>query len=148
MAVVNRTLDATEQRKVIEQSYPAVVATGVTNMIGLVPWPCVLEGAQMAAAGVSGSPTVQIVVQRFIVGTGFTAIALSAAHAVPAWGTSGVINPTVGVSLLASGNTLLNLQANDVLSILTGGANSACAQLAVECIVRPIQDIKKHMGVI
>ncbi len=145
MAIVNRTLDSSEQRKDIVMSYGAI-ATGVTSVIAIVPWPCVLEKAQFAAFGVSGSPTATIVVQRFITGTGFTAISLSGANALPAFGTSGVI--AVGASLLATGSTLLQLQANDVLSLLSGGANSAVTNLGIGVVLRPIQDIRQHFALI
>lgn len=145
MAVVNRTLDASEQRKVISQSYNTL-ATGVTRIIGVVPWPCTLEAGQLAAFGVSGAPTYAVAVQRFIVGAGLTAITIATgtSNLPPAYGTSGV-----GISAMilpAAGSTLLNLQANDVLYFVSGGTNSAVVDLAVSLVLKPIQDIKLNFG--
>ncbi len=143
MAITNRALDPSEQRKNVDYTFGAL-ATGVTGMVGVVAWPSVLERGQMVSVGVSGSPTAQLVVQRFIPGSGFTTWAVSSANAAVAFGTSGV--PVSGLSLLAAGSTLLNLQANDVLSIATGGANSAVTGLFVGLVLRPIQDIKTNFG--
>lgn len=145
MAVVNRTLDSSEQRKIVEQSFGAI-ATGVTGIIAQIPYPCVLEKAQMAAFGLSGAPTYSLVVNRFIPGTGFTAITVGSANVVPAFGTSGVM--VVGASLPASGSTLLNLLANDVVMVQSGVANTAATGLSVNLVIRPLQDVKQHFGLI
>jgi hypothetical protein len=145
MAIVNRTLDSSEQRKVIGHQWLST-ATGASLIGGQVPWPCVLEKAQFAAFGISGSPTAQIVINRFIPGTGFTAISVGSANALPAFGTSGVL--TVGASLPASGSTLLNLVANDVLMLQIGGTTSAVTALTANFVLRPIQDLKSYFGLI
>lgn len=148
MAIVNRTLDTSEQRKVLScvVKEAAQLTTGITSIIAQVPWPCVLEAVQHAAYGISGAPTVTVLVNRFIVGTGATAINLTAAMALNAYGTSG--SPIIGGSLLAAGSTLLNLLPNDVLQYQTGGANSACLNLSVSVVVRPIQDVKKNFAIV
>lgn len=144
MAIVNRTLDGSEQMKVFEYALGdgGAVATGVTQAVCIVPYPAVLKGAQVVGYGISGSPTWTLKVHRFIVGTGATYFAVSGAQAIPAFGTSGV--PQSGVSLLASGHTLLNLMADDVLMVETGGANSAVLKGNLAIAIQPIQDIKKH----
>lgn len=145
MAIQNRTLDPAEQRKVFSVS-SAATATGVSGIIAIVPYSSILDAAQLAAFGLSGSPTVQLVCNRFIVGTGVTAITIGSANAVPAFGTSGVLG--VGASLPAAGSTLLNLLPNDVLMYQTGGANSAATGLSVGVVLRPLQDIKSHYGLV
>ena len=143
MGVINRTLDNSQQREVVGVAAGAL-ATGVTGIVAHVNTPVVLDAAQMAAFGISGSPTVQLVINRFIVGTGFTAISVGSANAVPAFGTSGVM--VAGASLPAAGSTLLNLLPNDVIMYQTGGSNSAVTGLSVHLVLRPIQDVKKYFG--
>lgn len=143
MAVINRTLDNSQQRFVVSTKVGAT-ATGVTGIIAQIETPCVLDAAQMAAFGLSGAPSVQLVINRFIVGTGFTAISVGSANIVPAFGTSGVM--VAGASLPAAGSTLLNLVPNDVIMFQTGVANTAVTGLAVNLVLRPIQDVKKYFG--
>jgi hypothetical protein len=152
MAIVNRTQDASEQRKVFEVVFPKVagasfnnIGTGVTCIVGLVPYACTLDAFQAAAFGISGAPTVQLNVDRFIAGAGFTTIILATgtSNVVPAFGTSGV-----GAAVLAaSGSTLRNLIANDVLVLTTGGANAAANAIVAGVVLKPLQDIKTQFGV-
>jgi hypothetical protein len=93
--------------------------------------------------GVSGSPTYTLAVNRFIAGSGFTTWAVSGAEAPAVFGTSGVL--ARGMSLLASGSTLLNLLPNDLLTY-TSGASNAAASVGIAVVLRPIQDVKKHFA--
>lgn len=155
MAVVNRTLDASEQRKVFAV-VNAATATGVTLNLGLVPYPSTLVEAQVAAWGLSGAPSYQLSVNRFISGTGFTTIVLATGTSnLPAeFGTSGPgafgasLFGASGMVLAASGSTLLNLLANDLLMVTSGGSNSAVKGLAIDVVIQPIQDIKVHFGLV
>lgn len=144
MALVNRDKDSSEQRINLQATYSGVLATGVTLSVGMVPWPCTLDAVRVSAFGLSGTPTVDLRIQRFITGTGFTSIAGGMTSlTVPALGTSGI-----GVGVLASsGNSLLNLQAGDVVSLVTGGSNSATTGLAASLVLKATQDIKSHFGV-
>lgn len=142
MAIVNRSLDVSEQRKVFKYS-DKLMATGVTAPICVVPWPSTIDGAMLAAFGLSGSPTYQVFVNRFIVGTGFTTWALTGAEVPSAFGTSGVL--ARGMSMVASGSTLLNLQANDLLTVTSAVANTA-STVSVAVVLKPIQDIKYNFG--
>lgn len=151
MAVVNRTLDATEQRKIMSVAVSGTsgipIITGTTLLIGVVPWPCTLDAGQLACFGQSGAPTVALAVQRFIPGTGATSyvIATGTSNLPPAFGTSGV-----GISAMilpAAGSTLLNLLANDVLHlVVAGGAGAACTGIVGSLVLKPIQDIKTNFG--
>lgn len=149
MAIVNRTLDASEQRRVGVLQWSngvTLVGTGVTRTIGIVPWPCTLDAGQIAAFGLSGAPSYAIAVQRFIPGAGLTAItvAVGASNVPPDFGTSGV-----GISAMilpAAGSTLLNLLANDVVYFVSGVANTAATYLAISLVLKPTQDIKYNFG--
>jgi hypothetical protein len=151
MAIVNRTLDATEQRKILSQEYAATQLTnGITNLVGIVPWPCTIDAAAVALYGVSGAPTAALFVGRFIAGTGYTAFAVATGSSnTPAdYGVSGFgANYATGMLLAASGSTLRNLLANDVLLYVTGGGTGAAAVIGtVSVVLRPLQDIKYNFG--
>lgn len=150
MSVLNRTLDITEQRKVLglPNLKAADLTNGITSVIGVVPWPCVLDSAQIAMTGISGAPNYQINVDRFIAGTGFTTIILATgtSNTPPAYGTSGV--GISGMILAPTGSTLLNLLANDMLMLTTGGGVAAAAKAAsVSVVLIPLQDSKVHFGI-
>lgn len=143
MAIVNRALDASEQKKVIPFALP-LLANGATNIMAHIPYPCTLKSIQMAAVGVSTAPTIAVVCNRFIVGTGFTAITLVSAQVYPDFGVSGVL--TSGLSLPADGSSLLGLLPNDVIQCVGAVSNSASALLTGGLVVQPIQDIKQFLG--
>ncbi len=144
MAIVNRTLDVSEKRKVMQQNL-GLVATGVTAIVAAVPYACTLDAMQIIACGLSGAPTYQLNVDRFIVGTGFTTIILATgtSNTPGAYGTSGVL----AAKLVASGSTLLNLLANDLLMVTSGVANTAALSLSVSVVLKPISDVKTQFGV-
>jgi hypothetical protein len=144
MAIVNRTLDPSEQKKVFSVTAGAV-ATGVTGIVCMVPSPSTLVAGEIAAFGLSGAPNYSLVVNRFVVGAGVTAItvAVGTSNIPLAYGTSG----GWAMVLPASGSTLLQLQANDVLMYQSGVANAAVTGLNVSLVLQPIQDIKLQFGV-
>lgn len=144
MAIQNRTLDPQEQKKVFSASAGAV-ATGVTGIVAYVPYPSVLNAGSIAAFGLSGAPNYALVNNRFIVGTGVTAItvAVGTSNVPSAYGTSGSFQ----MVLPAAGSTLLQLQANDVLMYQSGVASSAVTGLNLSVVIQPIQDIKLQFGV-
>lgn len=151
MAIVNRTLDPTEKNKVIQFSSAAGTANGVTMFIGIVPWPSTVQCGQLAAFGVSGSPTFEVSLNRFIVGSGVTTwvIATGTSNVARDIGTSGVGNSVgqSGIAFAALGSTLLNLQANDVLYVTqAGGSGAAVKGVAIDIIIQPTVDIKYNFG--
>lgn len=142
MAITNRALDASEQRKNFAASYTAV-ATGTTLLALTVPFNSTLEAIKVSAQGLSGSPTYDLRVWRFIVGTGVTTIAGGATTLTAvAMGTSG----PQSMVLAASGSSFLNLLSGDVLTLTSGGANTAVTGLAVGVCIKAIQDIKTNFG--
>lgn len=144
MAIINRDLDASQQKDVLQFAAPGGVATGVTLQCVAVPYPATLQAIQVSAVGISGSPTYGFGIGRFIAGAGYTFIVGGATTITArAVGTSG----PVAASLAASGSTLLSLQSGDVLCLLSAGANSAVAQLNVSFVVQALQDYKTMFGV-
>jgi hypothetical protein len=151
MAITNRALDTSEQKKQLNV-FAGALATGVTGIAAHIMYPCTLNAVQVAAFGTSGSPTIGLIVNRFIIGTGSTAFALGTSQALVAYGTSGVLGVTSqsgaisGGYSLTVGGTLLNLLPNDVLMYITAGANSAVTGLSVAMVVTPIQDVKTELA--
>lgn len=148
MAVANRDLDVTEQRKVFELTVlTAALVTGSTSIVALVPYVSTLDSAMLAITGISGAPTYQLNVDRFIPGAGFTTIivATGTSNTPGAFGTSGVGGGS-GMILAPAGSTLLNLLPNDMLMLTTGGSNAAAKALAMGVVILPIQDLKTDFG--
>lgn len=141
--VLNRTNDASQQKQVYEFK-AGLTGTGVSAIVAHIAYPCVAQAGQIAAFGLSGAPSYQLVVNRFVVGAGATSWAITGANIPPAYGTSGVL--ATGMSMLASGQTLLNLMPNDVVMVQTAVANTAATCLAVNLVVQAIQDQKKFFG--
>ena len=146
MAIVHRTLDSSEQRKVFQVNAGAV-ATGVTGILCTVPYPSVFEGAAIAAFGLSGAPNYTLTVNRFVTGAGATVITIATgtSNTPAAFGTSGILPANMVIA--ASGSTLLNLLAGDVIMYLSGVANTAVTGLSISAVIRPIQDVKKQFGI-
>lgn len=139
MGIINRTLDASEKKEAIAQRIGPTV-TGVAYPIYTAAYPSTISDARAVALGLSGTPTSTLGIQRFIAGTGATTITVGGALTAVAFGTSGLQR----FSLPATGSTLLNLQAGDVLTVTTGGTNAALVNLQVTVVTEAIQDIKSY----
>jgi len=164
MSIFNRSKDVSEQRERFNCSFVGIgtgfsniIATGVTLPGFVVPYPCTIDCAQIAAIGVSGSPQFTLAVNRFIAGTGFTTWVLTtgASNIPAAYGTSGAgafgasVFGSSGMLLTnASGSTLNNLMANDLLTITTGGSNSAVTSFSLSVVLKPIQDVKINYNLV
>jgi hypothetical protein len=145
MSVQNRSLGPSEQKRALQFNHNVALTTGETGVLQMIPFPCVLEGAQVAAFSVVSDVNLMLTVSRFIVGTGVTTFNLGSTFAPPSFGTSGL--PASGVSLPVSGNTLLLLMPNDIVGYqVGGGATAAIFGLAGSLVVRPLQDVKVFLG--
>lgn len=136
MGIINRSLSESERRTWTTYTAGAL-ATGVTSIIDMVPWPCSVDQASFQAFGISGSPTVQILCTRFVPGAGATVFNLGSTVLMQSAGTSGI----QGFSLPQIGTTLSTLLAGDVLSVQIGGTTSAVTGLAFSVVLRPIGDV-------
>jgi hypothetical protein len=144
MAIVNANLDTSEQRVPFSINVGAV-ANGASGIVCPIPYPCSLDAVQITAFGISGAPNFSLVVNRFISGSGMTAItvAVGTSNLARAYGTSG----SKAMVLPAIGSTLTQLQANDVLMFLGGATSSdAVANLSLSLVLRPISDVTKFFG--
>ncbi len=143
MGVTNRSLDVSEKNRILEANYGLTATTLVLN-VAMVPYPCTLVAARVAAKGISNTPSVVLKVDRFIVGVGATTISGGATSlALQAVGTSGIQS----VVLAAAGSSFLSLQQGDVITATTAGANSAVDDLSIGVVLQAIQDIKSSFGV-
>lgn len=142
MAINNRSLDASLQQEVIQLDF-GLVATGTALPIGVVPYPSALKAIRVAAFGLSGAPTYAFSVERFIAGAGATTITGGATTLTSqAYGTSGIQS----MVLAAEGSTVLNLMAGDVLTITSGGANTAALRLSVAAVIQNTQELRSNFG--
>lgn len=137
MGIVNRTLDATEQKQVFEETI-VLTATATAYPLLTVPHPMNMTDAKCVAYGLSGAPTGALQVNRFVVGAGATTIAIGGALTHVAYGTSGMQT----FSLPALGSTLLALQKGDVIQLLTAGTNAGLLNAQVSLVCQSTQSIK------
>lgn len=138
MAIINRTMDASEQKeaKTVTVLNPV---NGSEVIIGPIERACTISDVKVSLLGISGAPTVFLRGLRFIAGTGGSSFAIGSSFAVTAFGTSGYLS----YSLPAVGSTLLNLQKGDVVVVNHGGGTgAACTTSTVEVVLQNIQDIK------
>jgi len=139
MAIVNRDLDASQQNYVVDVVANGVLGTGASVVACIVPSPGQLLEFKVTGAGLSGTPTYNVEIQRWT-SAGLTVINPGSAITLPiAFGVSG---PALGATYAAN-SSLAALQAGDLLSIKTGGANTAVLNLAAAFVIKATQDIKK-----
>lgn len=138
MGIINRTMDASEQKEAIK----VVVASPINAMEVILPpmeRACTVTDARVSLLGISGAPHIHLRALRFIAGTGGSSFAIGTSFVTTAYGTSGMMS----YSLPAAGSTLLNLQKGDCLVVNFGGGSGAAATTAcMEIVVQNVQDIK------
>jgi hypothetical protein len=147
MAICNRDKDVSEEKYDFESSFGAF-STGASNAavvvpLATLPWPGTIQSARVAALGISGTPTLDFKVTRFIVGSGSTDISGGfTTLTLQAVGTSGV---QTWVSAVAT-SSLLSLQTGDVIYGSFAGQDSAVTGLAVDVVIKATQDIRTFFG--
>lgn len=135
MGIINQNLDASQKRR--DQTFAfGAIATGVTNLLSVIPYDAYLQGVNLAAFGISGAPVYSLSVFRATSG-GLTSVGLGVSLAAVAMGTTG----PVGATITGIGATLLR---GDVLCLTSGGANSAVATAALSISVAGSADINKY----
>ncbi len=149
MAIVNRDLDGSQQKDVVHQGYKNVgvgstmLAGGASFFIGApIPYPFVIESAEVYALGITGAPQMRLIIDRF--GAGQTRMVCGISNCVvTAYGTSGV----QGLSGLAPvGSTLLQGQAKDQLSFDLVGSNTGFTDVMISVVIKKTQDIVSYNG--
>lgn len=132
MGIQNRSLED-EQKKELHCSLIRETTTAESDIIFHAPHPMTVDSAKLSAVGLSGSPTAQLQIQRFVTGAGQTTIALGPAVSLVAVGTSGPQSFSFSSTALQAGDQIVATHA---------GANAAAAQLAIALVVEATEDIK------
>lgn len=132
MGIQNRSLED-EQKKELHCSLIRGSATGESDIVFHAPHAMDIDSAKLSAVGLSGSPTAQLQIQRFVTGAGQTTIALGPAVTLVAVGTSGPQSFSFSSTALQAGDQIVATHA---------GTNAAVDQLAVAMVVEATQDIK------
>lgn len=151
MAIHNRTLGGTEQKKALSFSnFDLTLTSGDTGVIMYVPFPCNLEALNVGAFGVASSPILSFNVQRFIPGAGITLMPIGTTFTPVSFGTSGVLGGN-GVTISAqipSGLSGIPLMSNDVIGYVVGGTGGTCLidGLCGALVVQPAQDLKTFLN--
>lgn len=140
MAIVNRDLDQSQQTSVLSACLVGT-ATGRTYVLAQIPYPAQLISAQQVVSGLSGAPNHSLWLQRFVVGSGITSIALGMSMASVTVATSGPQGFTV-----ISGLTNL-FQSGDMLMLSTAASNTGAENATVTFVIKALQDIKTAFGV-
>ncbi len=145
MSIHNSGLGPSQQREhFVFQNFGLALTSGDTGVLALVPFPCVMDAAQIATFSVESNPNLILTVTRFITGFGVTTWNLGTTFAARSFGTSGALNS--GVSLPASGSSLLQLMTNDVVGYVVGGGSTAgIFGVAGDIVLRPIQDVRTNL---
>jgi hypothetical protein len=145
MGVHNRTFGNSEQKKALEFSSNVALSNGETGVLNYVPYPCILNAVNLAAFSNEGGVSLSLSVLRFCPTQGMTTITLVSGFVPVSYGVSGFASS--GLSLPASGSTLLNLMQGDILGYqVGGGATAGIFGLAGCFVVQPTQDIKVFLG--
>lgn len=145
MAIVNRDLDASQQKEVISYATApgSVISTGTTLAMWVAPFPCQIQSARVGTLGVSGAPQARFSVQRMA--AGLTIVAVGSTSLITNLGISGILGHS---GVMSAGTTLLQLQAGDVLSLETaGGSATAAIGIVAQIVVKKLQDIVSHNGI-
>lgn len=137
MGIINRSLDLSEQQEQHTLNQAPTVTAGVYTVAN-IRRPMKLNSAEAKCLGLSGAPTSQLAIQRYIAAAGVTNITVGAALTHVDIGSIGVQT----FSLPAVGSSLLQLQDGDSLVVVAGGANSALNSLVVDVVLENLQDIK------
>ena len=132
MGIINRTLDESQKQQDVAIHLEDTV-TAVSDQVYICPHDFEIQSAKAAAEGLSGAPTAQLQIQRFVVGAGETQLALGPALTLVSVGTSGLQSFTF---------SLTSLQAGDQVRVVHAGTNAAVTHLDIGLVVKPLQDIK------
>lgn len=143
MAIVNRDLSPSQQMAQFNVTANLTVgaSAGSDHCVALLPFPGTLKQIAIAAASISGAPSVSAGVRRFT-SAGSTTIAFVGATIAPvAYGISGYATQVLSVTSFA-------LQAGDavVITAAFAGGNVSANSTAVSVIVQATQDIKSYFG--
>lgn len=131
MGNINRNKDDSEKQFDVHANIRETT-TGEADHVYHAPHACEIQSARLMGEGLSGTPTAQLQIQRFVTGEGETQIALGPAVTIQSVGTSGP---------QAFAFSSVQLQAGDQVVVANGGTNAALAQLGISLVAKRTQDI-------
>lgn len=141
MAIVNRDLDASQQKETFNVVLKTVI-NNATLSVAVFPYPCTIDSIRTVCNGISGAPTALFFRSP---AAGITLEAIGTTGLVPSLGVSGVISSQS--FLVGAGSTLLSFPANGVLTMISGGGTGAAADaVLVQVVVKKVQEIVAHNG--
>lgn len=132
MAIVNRSKDTSEQKRDVSVNIEDTV-TSTDSHVYHAPHALEIQSALGLAEGLSGTPTAQLKIQRFVTGAGETQIAIGPALTLQSVGTSGPQSFTISAA---------DLQAGDQVIVSHAGSNAALDILSISMVVKATQDVK------
>ncbi len=132
MGIVNRSLDSSEQQYVVDYNIRETV-TATSDYLHMFPQGGTIQSGKVAGIGLSGTPTLQLALRRFVVGAGDTLIPIGAALTVIAASTSGPMAYTFSTSAVQAGDSLVATHA---------GTNAALTQVMVSVVIQATQEIR------
>lgn len=132
MAIVNRSFDESEQQRDHFVNLESTT-TATSDQVYHAPHALDLQKIMLSPVSLSGTPTCQMQIKRFVVGAGETLIPLGAALTLQAVGTSGPLSYTLSTSSVMEGDLIVATHA---------GTNAAVAQLGIALVAKATQDIK------
>jgi len=142
MAVVNRDLDLTQERKTYPYTTPFLLGASAVITLGIADSAQQLLRIVSSAFSVSNVPILGIQLQRYTP-TGITTISLNSSSLLSVQSFA-----TVGMQThaLPSGPSLVNLCSGDHIQVITSGNNAAGVYMLV-AVVRNLQDISSNFGI-
>lgn len=146
MPIINRDLQASQQKACYQDNFTSVVAAGNTYIVSFLPTNGLVTGVFAAAVGISNTPALSFWLYRFLVGqslstgvtnAGYTFIGLGATLTVPAFGTSGwaFYGPTMN-GLTTSNVIGITCLQGDFLVAQLSGSNAALTTAVIGGIVK------------
>jgi len=147
MAICNRDLGQSEQIRNMATTFSQAGSSLALELpIAQMPWPGTVQEVSFGALAVANAPVVSLGVKRWTSGGLTTMPYLSTTLTLTAFGASAAYQSP---SLLASGSTLLNLLAGDVLYVrMEIGATASITGGFASVGVQASQDIKSYFDVI
>lgn len=144
MAIVNRDLDASQQKETISAVYQngTQINTGSSLVIGVVPYPCLIQSVRVGTFGVSNAPGALFKVQRNA--SGITLLTIGSTSLIVNLGVSGMFGHS---GIMGAGTTLLTLQTGDVITMDVTQANTYALGVVAQIVVKKLQDIVSHNGI-
>lgn len=131
MGNINRSDDASQQQFDVHENIRETT-TAESDQVYHAPHALEIQSARLSAEGLSGAPTAQLQIQRFVTGAGETQIALGPAVTLVEVGTSGPQSFAF---------SSVQLQAGDQVVCTHAGTNAAVAQLGISLVAKRTQDI-------